>query len=236
MNIESVRRAIARFGWSSNLRAKGLLILGNAVDFHALRVLVVEHPRLDLTLPSRRYTYGFLGEGAIRRFAQDPVCDMTPAFLDDALSRGDRCHAILDGDVLASFRWYSRHLTIMEHGLACRPDPRHAYAYHGFTRPQYRGRRLHAIGAARALDVLRTEGIIGLLGVADAANLSSLKSHVHMGAEDIGGCYVLRAGGRSFLRVDASVVRRGIGIEAAPPGRLGPVEAAASTGAGKLAA
>jgi hypothetical protein len=234
MNVQSVRRAVARFGWSRNLRAKGLLVLGSAVDFHALRVLVVERPSLDLSLPSRRCTHGFLGEAAIRRFAQDPVCDMTPAFLDDALSRGDRCHAILDGEVLASFRWYSRHLTLMEHGLACQADPRHVYAYHGFTRPQYRGRRLHAIGAARALDVLRTEGIVGLIGVVDAANLSSLKSHAHMSAVDVGGCYVLRVDGRSFLRVDASVVRRGIRIETAPPGRRGPVETPAQSG--KLAA
>src|SRR5689334_3305655 len=118
MNIESVRRSFARFGWSRSLQAKGLEILGRAADFHVLCVLLVERPTVDVTLPSRRYTHGFLGEGAIRRFAEDPMVNTTQAFIDDALSRGDRCYAVLDGGVLASFRWFGRDLTPLEHGLS----------------------------------------------------------------------------------------------------------------------
>ncbi len=217
MNIESVRRSVARFGWSSSLRAKGLEVLGRAVELHVMRVLLIERPTLDLVLPSRRYTHGFLGEGAIRRFALDPVCDMSTAFVDEAISRGDRCYAILDGSVLASFRWFSRHLTPMDHGVSCQAGPRRAYVYHGFTRPQYRGRRLHATVAARALEVFRTEGVDGIIGVVDGANLSSLKSFARIGAEDLGACYVLRASGHTFMRVEASVERCGVRIERALP-------------------
>ncbi len=216
MNIESVRRSFARFGWSRSLRAKGLEILGRAVEFHVLRVQLMDRFFIDLTLPSRRYTHGFLGEGAIRRFAEDPIVDMTPAFIDDALSRGDRCYAILDGGVLASFRWFGRQPTPMELGLSCHAGARRVYVYHGFTRPQYRGRRLHAIVAAHALEIFRTEGVDGIIGVVDAANLSSMKSHIRVGAEDLGACYALPAGNRTLLHVDASVVRRGVRIELMP--------------------
>lgn len=217
MNIESVRRSFARFGWSRSLRAKGLEMLGRAADFHVFEVLLVERPTVDVTLPSRRYTHGFLGEGAIRRFAEDPMVDTTPAFIDEALSRGDRCYAVLDGGVLASFRWFGRSLTPMEHGLSCHPGARRVYAYHGFTRPQYRGRHLHSIVAARALEVFRTEGVEALVGVVDAANLASLRSNARLGARELGAYYALAAGHRTLLHVDASVVRRGVRIELTPP-------------------
>ena len=224
MNIESVRRSFARFGWSRSLRAKGLEVIGRAADFHVLRVELMERFPLDLTLPSRRYTHGFLGEAAIRRFAEDPILDMTPAFIDGALARGDRCYAILDGSVLASFRWFGRHLTPMEHRLACHPGARRVYVYHGFTRPQYRGRRLHANVAARALETFHAEGVDGIIGIVDASNLSSMKSHVRVGARDLGACYALCAAARTFVHVDASVVRHGVRVEVVPD------EASAPTG------
>jgi hypothetical protein len=225
MNIESVRRDVVRFGWPTTLLARGLSTLGRAADFHVLRVLAVERPHVATPLPPRRYTHGFLGEGVLRRFAQDPTSQMSAAFLDQALSRGDRCFAILDGDVLASFSWYSRRRTPMVYGLVVNAGARFVYAYNVYTRPQYRGRRLHAIGAARALEALRAEAgdaVAGLVSCVDAANLTSLRSHDHTGYHELGACSVLCAGGRTFVHVDASIRRRGVLIERALPGEGPP--------------
>jgi ribosomal protein S18 acetylase RimI-like enzyme len=104
----------------------------------------------------------------------------------------------------------------MEHGLGCDPGARRVYAYHAFTRPQYRGRHLHSIVVARALEVFRPEGVDELVAVVDATNLGSLKSHARLGAEDIGACYALCAAGRTFTRLDASVARRGVRVAAVP--------------------
>lgn len=40
-------------------------------------------------------------------FAKDPANDLHPTFLQEALAHQDRCFAVLDGDRLASYGWYS---------------------------------------------------------------------------------------------------------------------------------
>lgn len=217
MSIESARREIERFGWPAALRARGLRAAGRAVDFRVLRALGIERPSPEFLELPPRYAHRFLGEAALRRLAGSAECDMPAELLDAALEAGDRCHAILDGEVLASYGWYSRRPTPIEHGLVLHVrDPRCVYMYKAYTRPEYRGQRLHAIGVTLALRALLAEGANGLVSFVDAANLSSLRSSYRMGYEDLGLVYVLRRGARAFVHCDAECERHGLRIEALP--------------------
>ncbi len=216
MTIASTRREIERFGWASALTALGLRALDRGADFHVLRAIGVARVRPELWQPPPRYSHGFLDAGAVRRFARDAENHLPEAFVEDALAHGDLCYGLLDGGVLASFGWYSRRPTPIEHGLVFDVGPGHAYKYNSYTRPEHRGQRLHAIGAMRALAALQAEGVTGLVGYVDGANLGSRKSWRRMGCEDLGAVYVLRAGDRCFLHLDEGCRRHGLRIDQAP--------------------
>jgi hypothetical protein len=186
-----------------------------AADVAALRVLRaiavsrVSPAFLDV---DPRYEHGFLDEAALRRFARDEVYDLSDRFLDEALARGDRCYAIVDGERLASFGWYARRPTPIDRGLYLRFDPRLVYMYKGFTHRDYRGRRLHAIGMTRALSEVLSEGASGIVSYVDSKNRSSLVSCYRMGYEDVGRIYVARVFDRAFAYADAACRARGVDV------------------------
>ena len=63
----------------------------------------------------------------------------TSAFLDMALAKGDECYGFFDGEVLASYGWYSRRPTEMDApGFEFRFDPRFIYMYKGYTHRDHR--------------------------------------------------------------------------------------------------
>ena len=53
--------------------------------------------------------------------------------------------------------------------------------YQGFTHPDYRGRRLHGIGMAGALQAVTEEGYRGLISCVETDNSRSLRSCLRMG-------------------------------------------------------
>lgn len=212
MTIASARREVERFGWSSTLGALGLRALDRAADFHLLRAVALESVDAELSRCPPRYAHGFLDEAAIRRFSRDPANHLPGSFVDDALSHGDLCYGLFDGGVLASFGWYSRRPTPLDHGLVFHVGPGHVYKYNSYTRPEHRAQRLHAKGAMHALHELRRQGATALVGFIDGANQSSRKSWRRMGALELGTVYVLRTDDRCFLHVDAGCRRYGLRI------------------------
>jgi hypothetical protein len=69
--------------------------------------------------------------------------------------------------------------------------------YKGYTLPEYRGNRLHAVGMARALiasvsDLTTREGAIrGMISYVDSHNFASLTSCERLGYTVVGTMYVL---------------------------------------------
>ena len=93
-----------------------------------------------------RYEHRFLSDNEIREFAKNSETDLPQEFLNEALPKGDRCYAILDDGRLAAYGWYSTKPTVFEDGLELHFNPDYVYMYRGFTHPDYRGQRLHAVG------------------------------------------------------------------------------------------
>ena len=95
-----------------------------------------------------------------------------------------------DGGALAAYGWYSTKPTAIDSGLVLHFDPRYVYMYKGFTHPNYRGQRLHAVGIGMALNAYLADGSKGIVSYVEAANLSSLKSCYWLGYLNMGRIFV----------------------------------------------
>ena len=71
-------------------------------------------------------------------------------------------------------------------------DPHWVYRYKDYTHPEYRGRRLHAIGTALGLAHYRSRGFLGAIAYVESTNFESLKSCFRAGHQPFGAICVLR--------------------------------------------
>ena len=136
------------------------------------------------------YHARFLSPSEVWRYAEDPGNDLPESFLRRALHTADECFAILHGDTLANYSWYTKatnhHFSAT---LRLDFDQRWVYQYRAFTLPAHRGRRLHAIGMTNALVAYLERGDRGLLICVDAANKASMTSCLRMGYRVFGTIY-----------------------------------------------
>jgi hypothetical protein len=138
------------------------------------------------------YRRQFLDPATLLALSENPEYEMEKDFLDEAVGKGDSCFAIFDGDRLASYGWYSTKPTKVNEDLELQFDGRYVYMYKGFTHPNYRGQRLHAIGMTMALDHFLNRGYKGLVSWVEANNIKSLRSCYRMGYRDFGEIYVVK--------------------------------------------
>jgi len=184
------------FGLGSALRAFALRAIQRVIDVKVLRALcisVVAPAFMELPV---EMSADFLDDDTLRCMATEAKYDLTPEFLDEALSKGDECYAVVDGDQPVAYGWYARSPTPTSGGLRVQFDPAYVYMYKGLTLDAYRGRRLHAIGMTRALAAYQSRGYKGLVTYIEADNLTSLKSAHRMGYVDFGQIFVIRILGR----------------------------------------
>ncbi len=165
-----------------------------------------------------RYTPGFLDEEQVRHFARDPQNQLDNSFLSEALAKGDRCYAILEGEKLAAYGWYSRQPTRIDPpDLVLDFNQDYVYMYKGLTHPAYRGQRLHAIGMNLALQSYRKEGLAGMISYVESTNFDSLKSCARLGYEIFGSIYLMRIFGRYLHWRSSSCKRYGFTLYEATP-------------------
>lgn len=96
----------------------------------------------------------------------------------------------------------------------------YVYMYKGFTHPEYRGQRLHAIGMTKALQIYLGRGFKGVLSYVESNNFSSLKSVYRMGYVDVGTVYIVRILDRYLTYVDAGCKLYQFQLERAKPDGL----------------
>lgn len=137
------------------------------------------------------YHYGFLNEDQIRHYAGDPDNDMSDRFVEEALENGEDCFAVLDRGTLASYGWYtSKPAHVRNETYFFFEETSYKYMHKGFTHPDYRGQRLHAMGMAKACEKYVESGHRGLISLVEAHNLNSLRSVYRLGYQDIGNIYI----------------------------------------------
>jgi Acetyltransferase (GNAT) family len=160
------------------------------------------------------YTCAFLDAERLRTLSESREYELERDFLDEALSKGDQCLAILDGDRLASYGWYSTKPTKVNEGLEINFDERYVYMYKGFTHPSYRGQRLHATGMTTALNHYLDQGYRGIVSWVEANNASSLRSCYRMGYKDFGEIYVVKLLRKHFIRCSEGCEDYGVTVSA----------------------
>jgi hypothetical protein len=185
------------FGPSAALHDLQQRAVNRVVPFQILRGMTAELADVDATLfDAGSFRAEFVRPDEILANAT-PEYEMSPAFCDDALGRGDRCFGLFDGDRLASFGWYSNQPTHISDGLVLHFDPVWVYMYKGFTHPDYRGRRLHGIGMSLALRAASEAGSRGLISYVKSNNFQSLRSIERMGYRIFGDIYLARVMGKA---------------------------------------
>lgn len=132
----------------------------------------------------------FLTPAEVRAFSKNPDYDLDEPFIEESLANGDRCLAILDGDILASYGWYAKGPTKVTGEFNLNFTSDWVYMFRGYTNPAYRGKRLHAIGMARAAKIVTEEGYKGLTSIVASTNAASLKSVVRLGYKLTGRIYL----------------------------------------------
>jgi len=140
-----------------------------------------------------------------------------PADITQALARGDRCYGIFDRDRLASYGWYSRLETAVTVGLNVYFGPEWVYMYKGFTRLEYRGRRLYAAAMANALKECAKEGRRGLVCFVEANNFNALKSCYRMGYVKADTMVAVKIRGRYLVQGGHGCVPLGLGLRPVEP-------------------
>ena len=218
--IATFRRNYAAFGLWKTLQAFGLRMIQRVIGVKVLRAMYLTAVAPTFAAVPADLTAGFLDRDTLRRLSAHAQYDLSPGFLDAALSKGDECYAIMDGARLAAYGWYARTPTGVSEDLEVRFDDAYVYMYKALTLDPYRGRRLHAMAKARALAVYRGRGYKGLVSYVEADNLSSLKANLRMGCIDVGGIWAIRIFGKDVIFRTPGCVA--FGFDVVPLRRGGP--------------
>jgi hypothetical protein len=212
--IASVQRTIRNHGSQAAIYDVAIRSINKFVYLKTLECVVIE--RVDpgsLILPAH-LDYVRLDGARLSSLGSVKENELPEGFIRDALAEGNECYAVLDGDTLASYGWYSKTPTLVNEDLRLHFDRQYVYRYKGFTSKPYRGQRLHAIGMMLALNKYRNQGFKGLVAYVESNNFNSLKSLYRMGYKTCGHLRVLRLGRRYFIQSGQGC--SGYGLELQP--------------------
>ena len=211
---------IKRHGVASTAYFAGIKALNKAIDVRILRGVFVARADPAFLACPKKYEGRLLTEAELRGYARDPASELSDAFLDDALERGDQCYAILDRGRLASYGWYASGPTpIGLPGLLLHYRRGYVYMYKGYTHCDYRGQRLHAIGMTRALRHYLAHGRKGIVSYVDSTNFDSLKSCFRMGYRVFGNVTIVKMFGQYLAAADRGCAEFDFRVESAVAGR-----------------
>lgn len=137
------------------------------------------------------YERGLLPAAAMRQYHAQ-LADQLPApFLLAAEQRGDYCYAIFNHELLVSFGWYAiESARLFDRFFTFGPE--FVYMYHGFTRPEYRGKRLHALGLAEALTAFQQKRKSAIVSTVNITNYRARRSAERLGFRCFG--YIVQFG------------------------------------------
>jgi hypothetical protein len=219
MNYALVRDTFANFGAVACMHDLAKRAVSKAVPFRVLRTMKLTREGVDaryLEMPP-----GFRGHFAtadeLARWQVEARHQLEPEFLQQARARQDRCFAITYGQTLASYGWYSQRATTISRDLVLHFDPAWVYMFKGYTLPEFRGMRLHAIGMAHALDAHVREGAKGLLSYVESNNFASLRSCYRMGYEPLGFIVACRLQRKTHIFESPGCRPYGLRLEADVP-------------------
>lgn len=217
MWIDNLRDNVKHLGYAKAGARAGYKLVNRAVHLDVLRFmdLTMEglDPRFVAPVLPGGYEGRFLSRGEASALPEQFGAVLTRAFVDTALAKGDAGFAIFDGATCAAFGWYSRRPTIIRDDLEMRFDPSWVYMYHGYTRPEYRGDRLHALGIARALaSYVEDPAVEGIISITERTNYRTYASALRLGFTFRGTICRVGVGRLSFIAQSRSCDAYGVRV------------------------
>jgi hypothetical protein len=144
--------------------------------------------------------YRVVRSDEITRAARDPLYEISPAFLDTALTRGDLCMGAFAGERLVAFGFSSAQPTNIDADFCFSFPPGWMYNFKEFTLPAWRGRRIHAaLWGARRWQILRERGVRNVVALVMATNYPSLASFRRLGFRRAFGFAIVGKGEKRCL-------------------------------------
>jgi len=225
MNLQKLKDCAHKEGFLNTTKALALNAANRVMILKVLKAVKITAVNPQYLHCNAAYQGRFLDRAALAPFAGRGGFDLSPEFLDEAFARGDQCYGFMAGDMLAAYGWYAFRPTPIDLlGLVLHFSPPWVYMYKGFTHPEHRGQRLHAVGMTRALQAFRQRGLPGILSYVEECNFDSLRSCYRMGYTDFGRNWVVGWPNHHWLHasrgckvMDFRLERPAAPIASAPP-------------------
>jgi hypothetical protein len=157
------------------------------------------------------YRLGFLSRFELEQYAASNSHQLDSEFVRRSLARGDDCFGVFHGYDLAAYSWYSTQVTAAEDGFAVSCSKKYVYMYKAYTHPQYRGRRLYALGVTHAVREYLHLGFQGMICYVQPQNLASLKALQRAGCDTFGFAAYVR--GTRWVHHSAGCSRVGFHVQ-----------------------
>jgi hypothetical protein len=177
-----------RWGWARSLGMRIVPRLQQYSGIHVYRVLLRglmrDRPEPDLdgiTVRVARFE-------ELVKAAEDPELDMEPGFVRATLKRGDTIFGAFYGDRLVSyaFRSISGLPHVEEHDVWARGRRPYVLSYKGYTRPLWRGKRIHAAVARYSDAHFLERGYTAEVNFIELTNFSSFRQSRFLERQPVG--------------------------------------------------
>jgi hypothetical protein len=220
MDLHYYRDLVLRHGLGPTLHHAAYRVANRLTEVAVWNALAITRGMVDeeYLRPSDRVQGRMVEAAAMRPYVADPELRLTHRFIDEATAQGDQCYVLFEGDVVASYGWYSTRPTRLSEirgAPVLHFDPSYAYMYNTFTRPEYRGRRLNAMGMAASLEQWAHAGFSGLVAYVVSSNIASLKSCERLGFETFGHVIIFNVGQHQLWWVTRGCKKYGFRVEEA---------------------
>lgn len=185
----SVRLTAMRLGWARTL----LWFCASVTRRFSTHFFVVashpfDHVETDVIDPNAEGFEGRLltSDEVVQSFTRTEGFSYSRSFAIEALSRGDRCFGIFEGERLLWYCWYARNAAPVLDDVDVLADFPYLYAYNAHTDAEHRGRGLHRIGVQLSARFFATEGYRAFTAYMEAHNLAPQIAAHRMGETIVG--------------------------------------------------
>lgn len=211
MDLDLLLADAAHWGWPLALLVRLTARLEKALGLWIYRVnvrVLGEGPARPDRLP-QGMTVRVLSEPELLEASADEGLDLTPAFIREAMARGDLCCGAYEGERLVGYTWRAPAVAPFRDGLWIRVrDPLH-YVYKSFTLESHRGRGIHLALTRLADGYMLEKGRPAEVGFIDISNMPSLRAARSLGRHKVGWAGYARVFGRSYSFTTAGVRKAG---------------------------
>ena len=210
--FENLRADVRRWGWVRSLFIRVVSVLKRYIGLHIYRINVRPLARHspEPHLPGG-ITVRIVAPEELFRAANDPELDLSLDFVRDALARGDMAFGAFDRDRLVGYTWRTFTAAPDSGGLWARVSRPYQYSYKAFTRPSWRGKRVHVAITFFADTYLLGRGYAFEVGYMEISNFASIGVANFLGRRRIGYAGYMKWFGRC-IPFRTSAVRK-IGFE-----------------------